>query len=57
VIAADTFKRLINLIGLGLGFLQQNAVRIKLSERFSKTFALHGTDTVNIPGDYFHVDI
>ena len=55
VIAVYAFQGLFYLLGLGLGFLQQNTVGIKQLKRFGKAFALHRANAVDIPGDYFHV--
>lgn len=43
-----------DLIFLGLGFLQQDAIGVDSSQSFGKTFALHGANAVNVPGDDFH---
>ena len=56
MVAVDALQRLVDLIGLGLGFLQQNAVGIKPRERFGKALALYRANAVDIPGNYFSCD-
>jgi hypothetical protein len=57
LVAVDALQRFVDLVGLGLGFLQQNAVGIKQLKRFGKAFALHSANAVDIPGDYFHARV
>jgi hypothetical protein len=54
-VTINALQCLIDLTRLGFGFVQQNAVDIKPSERFDKTLALYCANAVDIPGDYFYV--
>ena len=54
VVAVDAVQGGVDLLVLGLGFLQAEHVRIQCFEGFGEIFLDHGAQAIDVPGGNFH---